>query len=142
MNIGTGRKAREMALQILYQSELNEISVAEALLLQCEHFEIVKKAIPYAKSLAEGVASHFTEINQLIKEHARNWRLERMSVIDRNIIRVAVFELCFQQEETPATIVINEAIEVAKHFGADDSSSFINGILDAVNRSRNIKKKE
>lgn len=136
MTSGTRRKAREMALQILYQSELNGIPVAEALLLQCEHFEVVKKAIPYAKYLADGVAGHLEEINRLIKEHAKNWRLERMSVIDRNIIRVAVFELCFTKEETPATVVINEAIEVAKHFGTDDSSSFINGILDAVNRSR------
>lgn len=131
-------------MQILYQSELNEISIPEALLLQCEYFEVVKKAIPYAKYLAEGVTEHLEDINRQIKEHARNWRLERMSVIDRNIIRIAVFELCYQNQayELPATVVINEAIEVAKHFGADDSSSFINGILDAVNRSRNIEKKD
>jgi len=141
-NIGTRRKARELALQLLYQSELNEIPVAEALLRQCEYFEVVKKAIPYAKYLAEGVIGHLDEIDGMIREQARNWRLERMSLIDRNIIRVAVFELRYPSETVPATVVINEAIEVAKRFCTDDSGSFINGVLDAVNRARSIEKKD
>lgn len=141
-NVGTRRKAREMALQLLYQCELNELSIAEALLRQCEHLEVVKKALPYAKYLAEGVVEHRDDINGMIREHAHNWRLERMSLIDRNIIRMAIFEFCYSKEKVPATVAINEAIEVAKRFGADDSSSFINGVLDAVNRARSTGKQD
>ena len=129
--MGTRRKSRELALQALFQGEV----AAQAKLLDfeefCAHFQVTKKAIPYAKILLEGVQDKEKDINQLISKYAENWRLERMSVIDRNILRLAVFEL-YYQEDVPTSVAINEAVEIAKRFSTDDSGPFINGILDAL----------
>jgi len=97
----------------------------------CAHFQVNKKAMPYAKKLLDGVQGNKEEINKLISRYAENWRLERMSVIDRNILRLAVFELHYQ-DDVPTSVAINEAVEIAKRFSTDDSGPFINGILDAM----------
>lgn len=128
--MGVRRKSREIALQALYQAEMCDSDESFATL--CENFEVPKKAVPYARTLVDGVRAHRREIDDMILSHARNWRLERMSVVDRNLLRIGVFELIYLSDEVPATVVINEAIEIAKRFSADDSPSFINGILDAV----------
>jgi len=99
----------------------------------CAHFQVNKKAMPYAEKLLEGVQEKKEEINKLISRYAENWRLERMSVIDRNILRLAVFELHYQ-DDVPASVAINEAVEIAKRYSTDDSGPFINGILDAMAR--------
>jgi N utilization substance protein B len=129
--MGIRRKSRELALQALYQGEL----AGQAGLLDfeefCAHFQVNKKAIPYAKNLLNGVQEKREEINQLIIRYAENWRLERMSVIDRNILRLAVFELRYQ-EDVPTSVAINEAVEISKRYSTDESGSFINGILDAM----------
>lgn len=131
--MGIRRKARELALQALYQGEMNGEAPEKTLALLCEHFVINKKAVPYARELVSGVSERWDELNTLIQRNAANWRLSRMSVIDRNIIRLATFELCCK-EDVPPTVVINEAIEVAKRFSSDESSAFINGILDAIKK--------
>jgi N utilization substance protein B len=129
--MGTRRKSRELALQALYQGEL----AGQARLLGfeefCAHFQVSKKAIPYAIKLLGGVQEKSEEINQLISRYAENWRLERMSVVDRNILRLAVFELHYQ-DDVPTSVAINEAVEIAKRYSTDDSGSFINGILDGL----------
>jgi N utilization substance protein B len=129
--MGTRRKSRELALQALYQGEL----AGQARLLDfeefCAHFQVSKKAIPYAIKLLGGVQEKSEEINQLISRYAENWRLERMSVVDRNILRLAVFELHYQ-DDVPTSVAINEAVEIAKRYSTDDSGSFINGILDGL----------
>ena len=129
--MGIRRKSRELALQALYQGEL----AGQARLFDfeefCAHFQVSKKAIPYAIKLLGGVQEKSEEINQLISRYAENWRLERMSVIDRNILRLAVFELHYQ-DDVPASVAINEAVEIAKRYSTDDSGSFINGILDGL----------
>ena len=129
--MGTRRKSRELALQVLYQEEL----AGETGLLDfaefCTHFQVNKKIIPYAGKLLEGVRAKRGEINQLISRHAENWRLERMSVIDRNILRLAVYELHYLSD-VPTSVVINEAVEIAKRYSTDDSGPFINGILDSM----------
>jgi len=129
--MGTRRKSRELALQALYEEEL----AGQARLLDfeefCAHFQVNKKAIPYAKKLLDGVQGKKEEINQLISRYAENWRLERMSVIDRNILRLAVFELHYQ-DDVPTSVAINEAVEIAKRYSTDDSGPFINGILDGM----------
>ena len=134
--MGTRRKSRELALQALYQGEL----AGQAGLLDfeefCAHFQVNKKAIPYAKKLLGGVQGKKEEIDQLISRYAENWRLERMSVIDRNILRLAVYELRYQ-DDVPTSVAINEAVEIAKRYSTDDSGSFINGILDAMARAEN-----
>jgi N utilization substance protein B len=132
--MGTRRKSRELALQALYQGEL----AGETGLLDfeefCAHFQVNRKAMPYAKKLLHGVQDQREEINQLISRYAENWRLERMSVIDRNILRLAVFEL-YYQDDVPTSVAINEAVEIAKRYSTDDSGPFINGILDAMARA-------
>ncbi len=132
--MGLRRKAREIALHCLYQSEMTAAAAVESFPLLCANFEVNQKAIPYARELVEGVADHWEAINALIQENAAHWRLERMSCIDRNIMRIAIFELCFRQD-VPASVAINEAIEVAKRFSTDDAPPFINGILDAVKKN-------
>jgi N utilization substance protein B len=132
--MGIRRKSRELALQVLYQGELaggpEMLDFAEF----CVHFQVNRKAIPYAEILLAGVQEKKEEINKLISRHAENWRLERMSVIDRNILRLAVFEL-YYRDDVPATVIINEAVEIAKRYSTDDSAPFINGILDGMVRA-------
>jgi len=127
--MGLRRKSRELALQALYQAEI--CGVAADINLLCDNFRVAKKAISYADTILEGIRSHQQEIDEIIRVHTKNWRVDRMSVVDRNLIRIGIFELMFQKE-VPASVTINEAIEIAKSFSTDDSSSFINGILDAI----------
>ena len=129
--MGTRRKSRELALQALYQGELaaqNGLLIFEEF---CSHFQVNKKAIPYAKKLLDGIQEKGDSINQLISKYAENWRLERMSVIDRNILRLAVYEV-YYQDDVPISVAINEAVEIAKRYSTDDSGPFINGILDSM----------
>ena len=129
--MGTRRKAREVALQALYQYELLQQGDRFSFEQFCSHFQINKKAIPYARTLLVGIHEKEKEIDQHISKYAENWRLERMSVIDRNILRLAVFELIYQND-IPASVAIIEAVEIAKRYSTDDSGPFINGILDAM----------
>ena len=129
--MGTRRKSRELALQALYQGELtgqNGILDFEEF---CAHFQVNKKSIPYAKKLMEGVQGKGDILNKLISKYAENWRLERMSLIDRNILRLAVYEVHYQ-DDVPVSVAINEAVEIAKRYSTDDSGPFINGVLDAM----------
>jgi N utilization substance protein B len=129
--MGIRRKSRELALQALYQGELagkNGLLDFEEF---CAHFQVNKKSIPYAKKLMDGVHEKGDVLNQLISKYAENWRLERMSLIDRNILRLAVYEVHFQND-VPVSVAINEAVEIAKRYSTDDSGPFINGILDAM----------
>ena len=129
--MGTRRKSRELALQALFQGELagqNGLLDFEEF---CIHFQVNKKSIPYAKKLLDGVQEKADMLNQLISKYAENWRLERMSLIDRNILRLAVYEVHYQ-DDVPISVAINEAVEIAKRYSTDDSGPFINGILDAM----------
>ena len=129
--MGTRRKAREVALQALYQDELLQPGDRFSFELFCSHFQVNKKAIPYARILLVGIREKAGEIDLRIAKYAENWRLERMSVVDRNILRLAVFELIYQND-IPANVAINEAVDIAKRYSTDDSGPFINGILDAM----------
>lgn len=132
--MGTRRKARILALHSLYQSELTATPVTEKFSLMCENFEVSKKSIPYAEELVNGISQHWDEINQLIQNNAANWRLDRMSVIDRNIMRIATFEMRYQKD-LPPSVAIDEALEVAKQYSTDEAAPFINGVLDSINKS-------
>jgi N utilization substance protein B len=87
----------------------------------------------FSDKLALGTISHLDEIDALIKQRAENWRIQRMAVVDRNILRLAIYEFLFEQD-TPKTVVINEALEIARRFSTFESTQFINGILDAIKR--------
>ena len=125
------RKARELVLQSLYQSELNGKPLSENFLMLREHFEINKKALPYAADLIDGLLEHSEALDQRIGEQTDNWRVERMSLIDRNIIRIGAYELSYRSD-IPPEVVINEALEVARRFSTDEATPFINGILDGI----------
>jgi N utilization substance protein B len=129
--MGTRRKSRELALQALFQGEMAGKHGLLDFKDFCTHFQMNKKSMPYAKKLLDGIQVKGELIDELISKYAENWRLERMSVIDRNILRLAVNEMYFQ-EDVPVSVAINEAVEIAKRFSTDDSGSFINGILDAM----------
>lgn len=110
---------------------MTSTSAVENFPLLCDNFEVNKKSVPYARELVEGITERLDEINDKIAESAVNWRLSRMSVLDRNIIRLAAYEMLFK-DDVPARVAIDEAIELAKRYCTDDSPSFINGILDAI----------
>ncbi len=118
-------------MQALYQSEVTGQTVAEAFLLLKENFQANRKAVAYALEIMAGVEKGRAEIDALISEHSKNWRLERMTLVDRNILRVAAFEL-LNRDDVPDTVVINEAIEVATRYSDEDAPAFINGVLDSM----------
>ena len=125
------RRAREIALQVLYQLDIDQGVPQEALAVYFENFRPSEKAREFCQRLIEGVSQHREEIDRLIEENAENWTLKRMAVVDRNILRVATFEL-MHCPDIPFKASLNEAIELAKKYGNDDSGAFINGILDKV----------
>ena len=132
-------RGREAAIQMLYQWEVGRIPIAEV----CERFwvdaphdgPVEDEVRAFATHLADGVVAHVSEIDPLITDAADHWRIERMQVMDRLILRLAVYEFLFAPD-TPGKVVINEALELARTFSADDSVRFINGILDAIRRTR------
>ncbi|MCX5863559.1 MAG: transcription antitermination factor NusB [Deltaproteobacteria bacterium] len=129
--MGNRRKARELALNALFQGEMTATSAVENFPLLCENFEINKKAIPYGRELVYGITDKRDDLDAKIEESAVNWRVSRMSVLDRNIIRLAAYEMMFK-EDVPPRVAIDEAIELAKRYCGEDSPGFINGILDAI----------
>ena len=135
--MGQRRKSREIALQMLYQMEMTDhpahqvIDLFYQLALDSEDktHDIPVSIRPFAEKLVGGVYLHRDEIDKLIVGASENWRLERMSIIDRNILRIAVFEMLYCLE-IPPKVSLNEAIDLGKTFGSPDSGAFINGILD------------
>ncbi len=125
------RRAREIALQVLYQLDISQEDPKEALSVYFENFRPSEKAREFCQRLIEGVCQNRQEIDRLIEENAENWTLKRMTVVDRNILRVATFEL-MHCPDIPFKASLNEAIELAKKYGTDDSGAFINGILDRI----------
>jgi N utilization substance protein B len=132
------RRGREAAVQMLYLWEVGRAAMPDA---QRTFWAMGPEATddmpdaqrPFAVRLAEGVAAQVGELDPLIAEAAEHWRLERMNVMDRLILRLAVYEL-LHEAETPAKVVINEALELARTFSGEEAVGFINGILDAIRR--------
>jgi N utilization substance protein B len=131
------RRAREAALQMLYQREVGRISVDEAIdsywPSRDPDGEPSEELRTFADGLVRGTVGRMDEIDALIASRAHNWRLERMAVIDRIVLRLGVFEL-LRDPATPARVVINEALELARTFSGDESVAFVNGVLDAVRK--------
>lgn len=137
--IGNRRRARECALQLLYQDEFHSPvtrTVAISHFWEDGEGETLgsrEEVRDFTAFLVDGVREHQEELDGIIRRVARNWKLERMSRVDRNILRVATFELLYA-EDIPPKVSLNEAIEIAKSYGAEDSGAFINGILDKISR--------
>ena len=126
----TRRKAREIALQTLYQLDIangEDVGKAE------EAAEVSDDDRAFSALLVRGTRENIAAIDEVIGKCAEHWSIKRMAVVERNILRLAVYELCYQKE-TPYKVVIDEAVELAKKFGSEDSGGFINGILDRVCR--------
>jgi len=141
-----------MAIQMLYQSDLGNVpmgsvfadfrpqeylheddSVKSASRDEDEH----KEAFRYAQTLVEGTLSHREEIDELIRRQAEHWRLERMPAVDRNILRLAVFEFLYETD-VPKLVILDEAIELAKEFGTEQSGRFVNGVLDGILKTQSL----
>jgi N utilization substance protein B len=125
------RKSREFALQVLYQLNLSKQNPLTALTQFREHFISDGEVDAFQKRLVLGVLEHCSELDRLIERYSENWRLDRINLVERNILRMAIFELLFC-EEIPPKVTINEAIDLGKRYGSEDSGSFINGILDRI----------
>jgi N utilization substance protein B len=125
------RRAREIALQVLYQLDISHGDPGEVLDLYWENFRPSLRAREFCQRLVEGVRRCQGQIDPFIEENSENWSLKRMAAVDRNILRLATFELLYCPE-IPFKATLNEAIELAKKFGTDDSGAFINGILDKI----------
>jgi len=126
-------KAREFAMQMLFQWDMSRQDPAK---LEAKFWRAAKAADNtrvFANKLFEGAAKDADELDELIVQHAQNWRLERMAIIDRAVLRLAIYEL--RIAETPPKVVLNEAVDLAKKFSSEDAGAFVNGILDAVRKS-------
>ncbi|HEX5032946.1 MAG TPA: transcription antitermination factor NusB [bacterium] len=141
--MGNRRKAREVTLQLLYETELAQKSGKEvterfwkdphSLILEDSELSPVAmdEVKAFTRQILEGVSSNVREIDGLIEQHSTHWKVSRMASVDRNILRMAVFELLYCQD-IPASVTINEAIEIAKKYGTEESGAFVNGILDHI----------
>jgi N utilization substance protein B len=127
----TRRKGRELALQVLYQLEMGGGGPEQALRNFADSFEHSPKAHDFGADLVRGVLARREEIDRLIAGVSEHWRLDRLSRIDGNVIRIAVYEMT-ADPPLPMEIAINEAIEVVKKYGTADSAAFVNGILDEL----------
>ena len=137
--MGTRRKSRELAMQMLFQGDLGKQSPEQvAKLFWPSRDEIDADTRGFAEDIYRIATTRQPEIDELIEAHAQNWRIERMAVVDRNLIRAAVAEL-LGYPSTPAAIIINESLEIARRYAAPESIHFLNGVLDAI--ARDILKK-
>jgi N utilization substance protein B len=137
--MGNRRISREMALKILFQVDLVHCNTDEASSYTFQTEEIMKHdnhnaIIEFSIQLVRGVLSHLTEIDPLIKKHANHWSLERMANIDRNILRIAIYEIVFV-DSIPKSVSINEAVELAKKYSTESSFGFVNGVLGKIEKN-------
>jgi transcription antitermination protein NusB len=141
---GPRRRAREHALQVLFSADVNAgLTPAQALAAFWHDFgaeirpdaelDVPRDVVTFTEQLVRGTLENLGTIDAIVQQASRNWRLERMARVDRNVLRLATFELRFVPE-VPAKVVINEAIEVARRFGAAESPAFVNGLLDRISQ--------
>jgi transcription antitermination protein NusB len=130
-------RAREVVLQLLFQWDQNPTVVPRKVISRFVRDRLLDddELSTYALSLYDGVLAHKDAIDEALKAAATNWRLTRMTPVDRNVLRLGAFELLFEKNRQPLEVVLNEAIELSKRFGSEDSPSFVNGVLDRVGKT-------
>jgi len=133
-------RARIMAMQAVFQQEFNKKNFEELSRFVWIDYAIPEDERTYACKIIKGVLNHTENIDKLITIHSKNWKIERISSVSRAILRISIFQILYMAEELSVKIIIDEAIKIAKEYGEDDSTRFINGILDAINRDH-IKSK-
>ncbi|MFD0872100.1 transcription antitermination protein NusB [Chlamydia abortus] len=137
------RLARELALQSLYQMQMNEVTSREAIQMAIEEavheneagLEVTNEEISteYIRELVDGTYNRLEEIDRLLEKYIKGWKMDRLSKVDREILRLATYEMIYR-DDVPAKVVVNEAIELAKHFGSEESGKFVNGVLGQMIR--------
>ncbi|HOP62898.1 MAG TPA: transcription antitermination factor NusB [Spirochaetota bacterium] len=132
--MGHRRKAREHALQGLYMHEVGKADVETIVQFEWLDDEIPEEIREFAVTLIKGVVGNIEKLDSLISSYSKNWRPERLTAIDKSILRLAIYEMLFI-EDIPTVVTINESIELGKTFGGENSGQFINGILDAVKKN-------
>ena len=136
--MGKRRRARELALQILFQQDINRNNWEDGINLFWEITHADPETIEFTNSLVRGTMQHLKEIDNWIKKYTKHWDINRMAIVDRNIIRSSIYELLYLKG-IPPKVTINEAIELAKAYGTEDSARFINGILDKICKEMNLE---
>lgn len=131
--MGVRRRGREYALQMLYAMDLTEYQPDQVFAGFYALQDLNRDAFYYARRLVDGVHSHLHEIDPVLSRYAEHWKIHRMAVVDRNLLRLGLFELMFQKE-IPFPIIINEALEIVKEFSDAEGTQFLNGILDAARK--------
>ena len=136
MPAGARRQARELALQVMFQLEF---APGQDLTVALNNFRTAFAAEDdvwhYALEILSGMQQQKANIDQIVQTHTAHWRLERLALVDLNVLRIATFEMHFGGGQTPAPVAINEAIEIAKKYGTTDSGKFVNGVLDQIRKA-------
>ena len=129
--MGKRRRARELAIQVLFHMEYNPGDPAECFDRVCQSFDAAKEVRAYSREVVLGVWEKRADLDRLMRRSSKNWRVERMSRVDRNILRLAIYEVLYRKD-VPPKVSIDEAVELGKRYGTEESSAFINGILDHI----------
>jgi len=129
--MGKRRRARELAIQVLFYMEFKPDAPDDGFRIICENFNSQEAIRPFSRQLVVGVWENKATLDRLISRSSKNWRLDRMSRVDRNILRMGVYEILFLKD-VPPKVSIDEAVDIGKKYGTEDSGPFINGILDNI----------
>ena len=138
--MGGRRVSREVSLKVLFQVDLVHANIEEALKHAFENDKYSDEVKEFALTLVKGVMSNLAEIDKVIKNYTNNWSLDRITNIDRSILRIAIYEILYLSN-IPKSVSINEAVELAKKYGTKSSFSFVNGVLGRINKNDKILKK-
>ena len=129
--MGTRRQARELAMQALFYMDMQKDASEKMLEYFCDCFCTSKKSRPFFIKLVNGVLGTKGRIDALVEHYSQNWKINRMSCVDRNVMRIAVYEMLYC-DDIPPKVSINEAVDIGKKFGTQESGAFINGIMDSI----------
>jgi N utilization substance protein B len=132
MPSGSRRRSRILAFQVLFESEQHEQKVAETLDRRIDESDLDASARSFVRELVEGVTEHRPAIDEVISRYASAFPLEEMAPVDRNVLRLAIYEVLFDNRRAPLRVAINEAVDIAKGYGSESSGRFVNGVLGAV----------
>ena len=129
--MGARRSGREAALQMLFQIEASGVDADAAIALFWRNFEADPEGRAYADEAVRGIGEHLADLDAKIRAASANWRIERMTRVDRNLLRLGTWELAYRPD-VPRAVVLDEAVELAKEYGTDESSAFVNGVLNEI----------
>ena len=133
--MGSRRKGRELALQALYLADISDLPEQRAFRSLVRGGQIDDKGKEFAEALAAGALAQIEKLDEMIRKYAQNWDIKRMAALDRNILRLGAYEILFETD-TPVSVIIDEAVEIAKTFSTAESGKFVNGILDRIKDER------